>query len=109
MSCRPQAGLTNKTLTPRNSAMPRGNPLFLGFLIASLAAGWSLPPAVRAADPNVRGAVAGDPAKMLGADSCIKCHRGEMEVWQKHPHFKTFEELHRQPEAKSIADRMGEK
>jgi hypothetical protein len=62
-----------------------------------------------AADPNVRGDVAGDPAKVLGAESCIKCHKGEMEVWQKHPHNLTFEQLHRKPEAKAIADRMGEK
>ncbi len=64
---------------------------------------------VHAADPNVRGEVAGDPAKMLGADSCTKCHKGEMEVWMQHPHAKTFEELHRKPEAKAIAERMGEK
>lgn len=62
-----------------------------------------------AADPNVRGDIAGDPAKMLGSDSCLKCHKGEVEVWQKHPHSKTFEELHRKPEAKAIAERMGEK
>jgi hypothetical protein len=48
-----------------------------------------------------------DPAKVLGPDSCTKCHENEMLAWRETPHFATFETLHRMPEAKAIADRLG--
>jgi hypothetical protein len=48
-----------------------------------------------------------DPAKVLGPDSCTKCHESEMLAWRETPHFATFEALHRTPEAKNIADRLG--
>lgn len=48
-----------------------------------------------------------DPTKVLSSEKCVKCHQSEVEVWQKTPHFKTFRELHRTPEAKQIAKRMG--
>lgn len=59
-------------------------------------------------DDNIRGPAACDPAKVLGSDSCVKCHKGEVEVWKKHPHNQTWETLHRKPEAKAIAQKMGE-
>ena len=48
-----------------------------------------------------------DPAKVLGPDSCTKCHESEMLSWRETPHFATFETLHRMPEAKAIANRLG--
>lgn len=48
-----------------------------------------------------------DPARVMGPDSCTKCHENEMLSWRETPHFATFETLHRMPEAKAIADRLG--
>lgn len=48
-----------------------------------------------------------DPHQVLTADACVKCHASEVEVWRKTPHAQTFEQLHRRPEAKQIADRLG--
>ena len=47
-----------------------------------------------------------DPAKVLGSESCTKCHEAELKQWQVTPHFATFETLHRKPEAKAIAKRL---
>jgi hypothetical protein len=59
-----------------------------------------------AADADV-GFVRCDPAKVLGADSCVKCHESEVQQWKQTPHYATFETLHRKPEAKEIAKRLG--
>ena len=48
-----------------------------------------------------------DPSKVMTAETCAKCHGNEVKVWRKTPHFKTFEELTRNPEANAICDRMG--
>ena len=48
-----------------------------------------------------------DPAKVVGSEACTKCHANELQVWQQTPHFRTFDELHRKPEAKAIADKLG--
>lgn len=48
-----------------------------------------------------------DPHHVVGFDKCSKCHQSEINVWQKTPHYKTFDTLHRKPEAKQIADRLG--
>lgn len=53
------------------------------------------------------GAVLLDPAKILGPDSCSQCHGSELQVLRSTPHFRTFDELHRKPEAKEIAKKMG--
>lgn len=53
------------------------------------------------------GFVTCDPAKVMGPDSCTKCHEAEMLSWRETPHFATFETLHRMPEAKAIADKLG--
>lgn len=47
-----------------------------------------------------------NPAKVLGAESCAKCHESEVKQWQQTPHFATFEVLHRNPAAKEIAKRL---
>jgi hypothetical protein len=48
-----------------------------------------------------------DPTKVLGVDACAKCHANEVQQWQQTPHFATFDSLHRKPEAKAIADKLG--
>jgi hypothetical protein len=48
-----------------------------------------------------------DPAKVVGADQCAKCHQAEVQQWMKTPHYATFESLHRKPQAKEIAEKMG--
>jgi hypothetical protein len=53
------------------------------------------------------GAVASDPAKIVGANACAECHKQEAEAWKGTPHFKTFREMPRKPEAKEIAEKMG--
>ncbi|MEZ6091723.1 MAG: cytochrome c family protein [Pirellulaceae bacterium] len=48
-----------------------------------------------------------DPTKVMGYATCAKCHPNEIEVWKQTPHHRTFEELHRRPEAKAIAGKLG--
>ena len=48
-----------------------------------------------------------DPAQVLGADSCAKCHEKEVQQWKLTPHFATFESLHRKPKAKAITKKLG--
>lgn len=57
--------------------------------------------------PPVTGGEAFDPAKVMGADACQKCHASEVEQWRKTPHHLTIDELHRKPEAKAIAEKLG--
>jgi hypothetical protein len=48
-----------------------------------------------------------DPHKVLGNETCVKCHTAEQAVWAATPHAKTFDELHRRREARQIASRLG--
>ncbi len=48
-----------------------------------------------------------DPALVMSSATCTKCHQPEMNAWMATPHYSTFETLHRTPEAKAIADRLG--
>lgn len=50
-----------------------------------------------------------DPGKVMSADSCAKCHAAEVVVWRQTPHFKTFDQLHRDPRAQEIARLMGQR
>lgn len=56
---------------------------------------------------DLLGAEAFDPSKVLGVDTCVKCHAAEVERWKQTPHHRTIEELHRKPEAKQIASNLG--
>ncbi len=56
---------------------------------------------------NITDKILNDPAKILGSDTCTKCHEKEMLQWHETPHFATFDKLHRTPETKAIAKRMG--
>jgi hypothetical protein len=48
-----------------------------------------------------------DPTKVLSEGTCAKCHAAESEVWKHTPHFRTFDTLHRSPQAKEIAAKLG--
>jgi hypothetical protein len=48
-----------------------------------------------------------DPAKIMGPDSCNECHAPMVEAWKLTHHFDTFNTMHRRPEAKDIAGKMG--
>jgi hypothetical protein len=61
----------------------------------------------RGGTDRITGDILHDPAKILGPDSCAKCHEKEMLQWHATPHFATFDTLHRKPKAKAIADRLG--
>ena len=56
---------------------------------------------------NARAAEPADPNKVLTVEACVKCHPSEVAVWKATPHSLTFEQLHRMPEAKEIASKMG--
>ncbi len=59
-------------------------------------------------DTNVRTQAApADPANTLGNNACVKCHAAEQAVWAATPHARTFDELHRRPEASQIASKLG--
>ena len=76
--------------------------LLIGFLLISCVN------VAGATEPNAAPAfVKCDPAKVLGADSCAKCHEQEVRTWQSTPHFRTFDSLHRTPRAKAIAKNLG--
>lgn len=76
----------------------------VGFVIASVSltvnASTSSTSAGAAASPA-------DPNLVLGDQACVKCHASEVKTWQATPHAKTFDELHRRPEAKQIASKLG--
>ncbi len=51
--------------------------------------------------------VACDPAKVVTAQACAKCHANEVRVWQSTPHATSFETLSRTSEAKEICRKLG--
>ena len=53
------------------------------------------------------GAVASDPAKIVGPNACAECHKQEAEAWKGTHHFKTFREMPRKTEANEIAEKNG--
>ena len=72
-------------------------------LIASAAFAATVSPSGQSLQP----AEPADPDAVLGNQSCVKCHAAEVKVWQQTPHAKTFDELHRRPEARQIASKLG--
>lgn len=82
----------------------------LGFSLALLAicSGANTIDSTTATDPrNVGWDLNVDAAKVLGAESCEKCHAGEVKTWKQTPHFETFLTLHRKKEAQQIASKLG--
>jgi Cytochrome c554 and c-prime len=56
---------------------------------------------------GIDAAAPADPRLVLGSDSCVKCHASEVKSQLATPHVLTFDELHRKPEAASIASKLG--
>ena len=73
--------------------------------IACISAFWLV--AIGFASDQFQADIKRDPAQVLGAVSCAKCHEAEMKQWQGTPHYATFETLHRKPEAKQIVKNLG--
>ncbi|MGF1451967.1 MAG: cytochrome c family protein [Opitutales bacterium] len=48
-----------------------------------------------------------NPAKVEGPESCAECHAVSVEAWKQTSHFNTFNEMHRRPEAREIAEKLG--
>jgi Cytochrome c554 and c-prime len=53
------------------------------------------------------GAGASDPANIVGPNACAECHKQEAEAWKGTQHFKTFNQMPRNPDANAIAQKMG--
>ncbi len=45
----------------------------------------------------------------LGPDTCEKCHRAEVTVWERTKHYKALKKVHRTSKAKKIVKAIGEK
>lgn len=76
--------------------------------IVGLSLSFGMAPNGRAADPrNTELEVHLNPHDVIGVQSCEKCHAAEISVWKQTPHHETFLTLHRKPEAKQIADKLG--
>ena len=45
--------------------------------------------------------------KVDGPESCAECHIQEIEAWKQSAHFKTFNEMHRRPEAIAMLEKLG--
>ncbi len=76
--------------------------IFVAFILGSIVATATSP-----SRSTVPVAAPADPSRVLGNDACVKCHAPEQAVWAQTPHAKTFDELHRRPEAKQIAGKLG--
>jgi len=47
------------------------------------------------------------PDKVGGPESCAECHIQELEAWKLSAHFRSFNEVHRRPEAAAILEKLG--
>jgi hypothetical protein len=48
-----------------------------------------------------------NPAKVVGAENCARCHVNETAAWKQTPHCRTFDELGRNPAAQEICQKLG--
>ena len=79
----------------------------IGLVVISLAVGMA-PNTSNKVDPrDANWQVAIDPHKVIGYQSCEKCHASEVQTWKRTPHHETFLTLHRKPEAQQIANKLG--
>ena len=56
---------------------------------------------------SVASAQTPDAAKVRGPEACAECHTAEMDAWKGTQHYKTFNAMHRKPEAQQIATKLG--
>lgn len=78
---------------------------FLVFLAISL--GMAAPSSQKPDPRDQQWKLAIDPHKVIGHQSCEKCHAAEIQTWKRTPHHETFLTLHRKPEAQQIARKLG--
>jgi len=64
-------------------------------------------PAIDSEARDTNWEVAIDPHRVMGVESCEKCHSNEIQIWKQTPHSETFFTLHRKPAAQQIASKMG--
>ncbi len=76
-------------------------------LLVSIALGMATPPAGKSDPRDQKWNLAIDPHRVLGVQSCEKCHAAEIQTWKRTPHNDTYLTLHRKPEAQKIADKLG--
>ena len=79
----------------------------VGFAYASFCMSTATGATSSRSELNARRAEPADPSKVVTVDACVKCHPSEVSVWKATPHSQTFEQLHRLPQAKEIARKMG--
>ncbi|BBM87823.1 cytochrome c554 [Candidatus Uabimicrobium amorphum] len=48
-----------------------------------------------------------DYKKIVTANKCGECHKQEKQVWQKTPHYKTYNDMSKKPRAKGIFKKLG--
>ena len=62
-----------------------------------------------AAEPPVgrTGAVACDPTKVIGPETCTKCHGQELAIWRQTAHFLHLQRVAAEAGSRGIAQRMG--
>ncbi len=76
--------------------------------LVGLSLAFGMAPNEQLADPrNTELEVHLNPHDVVGVQSCEKCHAAEISIWKQTPHHETFLTLHRKPEAKQIADKLG--
>ncbi len=75
--------------------------------LVSIALGMASPPSGKVDPRDKQWKLAIDPHKVLGVQSCEKCHASEIQIWKRTPHSDTFLTLHRKPEAQKIANKLG--
>ena len=76
-------------------------------LVLSFALGMAGPSSGKSDPRDQQWKLAIDPHKVIGVQSCEKCHAAEIQTWKRTPHNDTFLTLHRKPDAQKIADKLG--
>jgi hypothetical protein len=96
---------TSRHLVVRKLVRRRQNFALLGITVAIVLGSVVAAKAV-AETESLNPAAPADPSKVLGNAACVKCHASEQAVWSGTPHARTFDELHRRPEAAQIAAKL---
>ena len=79
----------------------------LVLLSASLVVGMAPNPTNKLDPRDQHWQVAIDPHKVIGYQSCEKCHASEVQTWKRTPHHETFLTLHRKQDAQQITAKLG--
>lgn len=104
---RPMSHLPTRTAKRNGALRSRQILALLGIAAAAILGSVAAIAATSSPTLEPGAAAPADPGKVLGNAACIKCHASEQAVWAATPHARTFDELHRRPEAAQIASRLG--